>query len=86
LGYIAQVQAWLGTEAQLQRVLQALTSLLDRLPVLERAAAAASAAAAAVVDDDDAPHVPAAALACQASYVKQVLEAERLAAYLAPLM
>lgn len=74
-----QLQAWLETEAQLTRVLQALASLLDRLPALARAAAAA-----AIGDDDGGQNTPASASA--SSYVKQVAEAERLAAYLNPLM
>lgn len=70
-----QLQAWLETEAQLGRVLQALASILDRLPALERAAAGAASG-----------EMAEASSYMRASYVKQLMEAERLAAYLSPLM
>lgn len=77
-----QLQAWLETEAQLQRVLQALAGLLDRLPALAKAAA--STPVEADIEGKGPPRMPASA--SEACYVKQVLEAERLAAYLGPLM
>lgn len=78
-----QLQAWLETEAQLQRVLQALGNLLDRLPALARAAASAASTPEADLLGGPA-RIPASA--SEACYVKQVLEAELLAAYLGPLM
>lgn len=78
-----QLQAWLETEAQLQRVLQALGSLLDHLPALARAADSANFTPEADLRGEPA-RIPASA--SEACHVKQVLEAERLAAYLGPLM